>query len=86
MFQVWCCGISADNEIIVSGSSDGTIRLWRMKNGTEMCVFNCGVDIFHVTMSRDKGTIVALGDKFGARKLIMLQVVRTKIKKIVSSS
>jgi len=56
-----------------------------MKNGTEMCVFNCGVDIFNVNMSHDKGTIVALGDKFGARKLIMLQVVRTKIKKIVSS-
>lgn len=83
--QVWCTAISSDNEIVVSGSADGTIRLWRMKNGTEMCVFNCGVDIFNVNMSRDKGTIVALGDKFGARKLIMLQVVRTKIKKIVSS-
>lgn len=83
--EVWCSAISPDNEIVVSGSSDGTIRLWRMKNGTEMCVFNCGVDIFFVTMSPDKGTIVALGDKFGARKLIMLQVVRTKIKKIVSS-
>lgn len=83
--EVWCSSISPDNEIVVSGSSDGTIRLWRMKNGTEMCVFNCGVDIFFVTMSHDKGTIVALGDKYGARKLIMLQVVRTKIKKIVSS-
>ncbi|XP_052814372.1 uncharacterized protein LOC128241470 isoform X5 [Mya arenaria] len=83
--EVWCTAISSDNEIAVSGSADGTIRLWRVKNGTEMCVFNCGVDIFDVTMSRDKGTIVALGDKYGARKLIMLQVVRTKIKKIVSS-
>ncbi|XP_053386148.1 uncharacterized protein LOC123539409 isoform X3 [Mercenaria mercenaria] len=83
--EVWCSAISNDNEIVVSGSADGTIRLWRMKNGTEMCTFNCGVDIFYVTMSRDKGTIVALGDKYGARKLIMLQVVRTKIKKIVSS-
>ncbi|KAH3801715.1 hypothetical protein DPMN_155376 [Dreissena polymorpha] len=50
-----------------------------------MCVFNCGVDIFYVTISRDKGTIIALGDKFLARKLIKLQVVRTMIKKIVSS-
>jgi len=85
VLQVWCTAISSDNEIAVSGSSDGTIRLWRMKNGSEMCVFQCGVDIFYVTMSRDKGTIVALGDMHGARKLIMLQVVRTKIKKIVSS-
>ncbi|KAH3752072.1 hypothetical protein DPMN_186682 [Dreissena polymorpha] len=64
---------------------DGTIRLWLAKNGTEMCVFNCGVDIFYVTMSLDKDTIVAIGDQFLARKLIMLQVVRTKIKKNVSS-
>ncbi|XP_052812359.1 neurexin-1-like isoform X2 [Mya arenaria] len=83
--EVWCTALSSDNEIAVSGSADGTIRLWHVKNGTETCVFNCGVDIFYVTMSRDKGTIVALGDKYGARKLIMLQVVRSKIKMIVSS-
>ncbi|KAH3803196.1 hypothetical protein DPMN_156897 [Dreissena polymorpha] len=71
--------------IVISGSADGTNRPWRVKNGTEMCVFNCGVDIFYVTISRDKGTIIALGDKFLARKLIKLQVVRTMIKKIVSS-
>jgi hypothetical protein len=83
--QVWCCAISPDNEIVVSGSRDRTIRLWRLKTGTEICSFNAGVDIFHVTMSRDKATIVALGDKTGARKLIMLQVVRTKVRRQVSS-
>ncbi|KAL3854443.1 hypothetical protein ACJMK2_013712 [Sinanodonta woodiana] len=83
--EVWCASISPDNEIIVSGSNDGTIRLWRMKNGSEMCVFNTGIDIFQVTMSHDKGTIVALGDKYGARKLIMLQVVRTKIRRQIVS-
>ena len=83
--EVWCSAISADNEIIVSGSRDGTIRLWRCKNGSEICAFNTGVDVFNVTMSQDKGTIVALGDKFGARKLIMLQVVRTKIRRQTTS-
>ncbi|KAL8587816.1 hypothetical protein ACOMHN_021034 [Nucella lapillus] len=83
--EVWCCAISPDNEIIVSGSRDRTIRLWRLKNGSEICSFNAGVDIFHVTMSRDKSTIVALGDKLGARKLIMLQVVRTKVRRQISS-
>ncbi|XP_076459006.1 uncharacterized protein LOC143292527 isoform X2 [Babylonia areolata] len=83
--EVWCCAISPDSEIIVSGSRDKTIRLWRLKNGSEICNFNAGVDIFHVTMSRDKSTIVALGDKTGARKLIMLQVVRTKVRRQVSS-
>lgn len=36
-------------------------------------------------MSRDKSVIVALGDKLGARKLIMLQVVRTKVRRQISS-
>ncbi|KAL5005761.1 hypothetical protein ScPMuIL_016919 [Solemya velum] len=83
--EVWCCAISPDNEIVVSGSRDGTIRLWRTKNGQEICLFKTGVDIFFVTMSHDKSTIVALGDKFGARKLIMLQVVRTKIRRQLSA-
>lgn len=69
----------------MSGSRDKTIRLWRLKSGSEICSFNAGVDIFHVTMSRDKSTIVALGDKLGARKLIMLQVVRTKVRRQISS-
>ena len=83
MFQVWCCAISPDNEIVVSGSRDRTVRLWRLKSGTEICSFNAGVDVFHVAMSRDKSTIVGLGDKTGARKLIMLQVVRTKVRRQV---
>lgn len=84
-FQVWCVTISHDNEIVVSGSRDGTIRLWRLRNGSEICAFNTGVDVFYVTLSHDKGTIVALGDKFGARKLIMLQVVRSKIRREIKS-
>lgn len=82
---MWCVAISPDNEIVVSGSRDGSIRLWRLKTGSEICAFSTGVDIFYVTMSHDKGTIVALGDKFGARKLIMLQVVRTKIRRQITS-
>ncbi|KAL8566603.1 hypothetical protein ACOMHN_054825 [Nucella lapillus] len=81
--EVWCCTISSDNEIVVSGSRDRTIRLWKLKDGSPICSFNAGVDIFYVTMSRDKSTIVGLGDKFGARKLVMLQVVRTKVRRQV---
>ena len=81
--QVWCCEISSDNEIVVSGSRDGNIRLWKLRTAQEICAFNAGVDVFYITMSQDKGTIVALGDKFGARKLIMLQVVRSKVKRQV---
>ncbi|XP_060080041.1 uncharacterized protein LOC132559439 isoform X2 [Ylistrum balloti] len=83
--EVWCVAISPDNEIVVSGSRDCSIRLWRLKSGSEICTFTTGVDVFYVTMSHDKGTIVALGDKCGARKLIMLQVVRSKVRRQISS-
>ena len=76
--QVWCCTISNDNDIIVSGSRDGTLRLWRLATASPICVYNTGVDVFSARMSSNKRTIVALGDKYGARKLIMLRVVVTK--------
>ncbi|XP_033728353.1 uncharacterized protein LOC117317613 [Pecten maximus] len=83
--EVWCTAISQDGEIVVSGSRDGSIRLWRLEDGSEICAFSTGIDVFYVTMSHDRGTIVALGDKYSARKLIMLQVVHTKIRKAVVS-
>ncbi|XP_060080039.1 uncharacterized protein LOC132559438 [Ylistrum balloti] len=79
--EVWCTAISQDGEIVVSGSRDGSIRLWRLEDETEICAFPTGIDVFYVTMSHDRGTVVALGDKYSARKLIMLQVVHTKIRK-----
>uniref|UniRef100_A0A0L8FK86 Uncharacterized protein n=2 Tax=Octopus bimaculoides TaxID=37653 RepID=A0A0L8FK86_OCTBM len=81
--EVSCVAISSDNEMIASGSQDGTIRLWRTQTGSQICAFNTNMDVFFVTMSKDNSTIVALGDKFGARKLIMLQVVRSKVRKHV---
>ncbi len=38
-----------------------------------------GIDVFKIEMSKTKRTIVALGDKDGFRKLIMLQIVRQKV-------
>ncbi|OWF43128.1 uncharacterized protein LOC110460116 [Mizuhopecten yessoensis] len=83
--EVWCTAVSQDGEIVVSGSRDGSIRLWRLEDGSEICAFATGIDVFYVTMSHDRGTIVALGDKYSARKLIMLQVVHTKIRKEIVS-
>ena len=80
VLQVWCCTISSDDDMVVSGSRDGTIRLWKSAGGQLTSLFNAGVDIFSVRLSSDKRTIVALGDKFAARKLVMLQIVHTKTK------
>ena len=78
--QVWTCCISTDSELLVSGSRDQTIRLWKLSTGQQISSFNTGVDVFTVKISNDKKTIVALGDKFHTRKLIMLQVVVKKIR------
>ena len=69
----------------MSGSRDNTIRLWRLDDGTPVAAINAGVDVFKVLLSNNKKTVVALADKFAARKLIMLQVVRTKTKMTVGS-
>jgi WD40 repeat protein len=73
-FQVWCAAISSDHSLVVSGSRDGTIRLWRAKGGNQISGFHAGMDIFSVQISDDKTSIVALGDKYHSRKLIILQV------------
>jgi len=72
--QVWCCALSNDNELAVSGSRDHTIRMWRVADGSPVAAIDAGVDVFRVLISNNKKTVVALADKFAARKLIMLQV------------
>ena len=50
--------------------------MWRVADGTAVAAIDAGVDVFRVLISNNKKTVVALADKFGARKLIMLQVRR----------
>jgi len=78
--QVWCCTLSNDGELVVSGSRDKTIRLWRMRDGIQAAAIDAGVDVFRVVLSSDQRTIVALADRLGARKLVMLRVLRGKLR------
>lgn len=77
--------MSNDNELVVSGSRDCTIRLWRLDDGVPVAAIDAGVDVFKVLLSNNKKTVVALADKYGARKLIMLQIVRTKVRSATGS-
>ncbi len=36
---VWCCSISSDDSLIVSGSEDKTLKLWNIETGEEMKTF-----------------------------------------------
>jgi leucine-rich repeat transmembrane neuronal protein 1/2 len=43
----------------------------------QVAAINVGVDVFRVLVSNNKRTIVALADRKRARKLVMLQIVRS---------
>lgn len=70
--------VSCDSEMVVSGSWDGSIRVWRMKDGSQMCIFTSNIEVLQVKLSRDKRAIVGLGERNGHRKLIMMQIVRSR--------
>lgn len=42
--QVWTVDIASDNSILVSGSQDGTIKLWRLRNGNQVRADNTKED------------------------------------------
>lgn len=69
----------------MSGSRDQTIRLWRLDSGMLVTSIFISADVFRVLLSNDKKTIAALADQGGARKMVMLQVVRTKTNRRMGS-
>ena len=81
--EVWCCALASSEtlDMIASGSSDHTIRLWRRSTGKQLCWFNTHTDVFSIKVSPDGRTVAALGDKFGTRKLILLQMVKHRQRK-----
>lgn len=78
LFQVLSVAISLDSEVVVTGSWDGSIRVWRVRDGNQMCWFTSNIEILQVKISNDKRALVALGERSGHRKLIMLQVLRNR--------
>ncbi|KAH8856466.1 F-box/WD repeat-containing protein sel-10 [Schistosoma japonicum] len=76
--DVLSVAISLDSEVVVTGSWDGSIRVWRVRDGNQMCWFTSNIEILQVKISNDKRALVALGERSGHRKLIMLQVLRNR--------
>jgi len=69
---------STDGELVVSGSMDCTIRVWRAVSGVALAVCDTGLIIQRVLLADNKQTIVALGGDVIAPKLVMLHVTRTR--------
>jgi len=77
-WQVTSCVWSSDGELVVSGSMDCTIRVWRALTGVALAVCDTGLSIQRVLLADNKQTIVALGGDVISPKLVMLQVTRTR--------
>lgn len=69
---------STDGELVVSGSLDCTIRVWRALTGVALAVCDSGLGVQRVVIADNKQTIVALAGDAMAPKLIMLHVTRTR--------
>jgi len=69
---------SADGELVVSGSMDLTIRVWRPLAGVALAVCDTGLTLQRVLIADNKQTIVALGGDVIMPKLVMLHVTRTR--------
>jgi len=77
-WQVTSCAWFADGDLVVSGSMDCTIRVWRALTGVALAVCDTGLTVHCVLLADNKQTIVALGGDVVAPKLIMLNVTRTR--------
>jgi len=51
-----------------------------VRDGIQVAAISAGVDVFRVLLSNDQRTIVALADRYAARKLVMLSVMRGRVR------
>ncbi|CAK9303629.1 unnamed protein product [Gordionus sp. m RMFG-2023] len=73
--QVTCLDLSRDGKLLASGSTDKMIRLWNFEDGSHLCSFETSTEILNIKISRDNRTIVAIGQRDGIKKLIILKVL-----------
>lgn len=58
--DIWAVTISPDNTMIISGSEDGTVRVWGIANGESLLTLNCSDAVSSVAITPD-GQYLAAG-------------------------
>jgi len=60
--SVSCCAAIPDTPFVVSGSQDGTLRLWDIDSGTEVHIFRGHTDaVWDCAVSADGAFMVSVG-------------------------
>ena len=77
IIKVICASIS-NNDLVVTGSTDQTVGLWRLYNGNQISTMSVGMNLIEVHMAKHNKTIVAIGEKDGEQQLLMLRVINVQ--------
>lgn len=72
-----CVSVS-NNDLVVTGSTDNTVGLWRLNDGCQISSMSVGMTPVEVQMAKHNKTIVAIGEKDGEQQLLMLRVINTQ--------
>ena len=59
--RVWGVTFNADDTLLASADADGTAKLWRMADGTELHKFDTGAVVYGVTFSPNSPLLAAAG-------------------------
>ena len=76
--QVLCACASPCDNFVVSGSSDSTIRVWRLTTGLQLALFDACVDVIQITVWEDvddrQPRVAALSDRRGKPSLMLFKM------------
>jgi WD40 repeat protein len=61
--------------LVVSGSRDGSIRLWKFETGDVLSKFMVHIDVFDIRITKNNERIVARGDKSLTGKLFIFEIL-----------
>ena len=64
--------------MVITGSTDQTVSLWRLHNGSQISSMVIGMNAVEVNMAKHNKTIVAIGEKDGEQQLLMLRVINVQ--------
>ena len=67
-----------DGSRAVSGSHDGTLRLWDLESGKEIATFTGEGQIYDFAIAPDGRTIIAVGELCGVHFLRLIEADETK--------